>query len=167
MTPAMEKLMNELAEKSINRNMYELHEADARVRQFKLGFGAAIAHVSKDVEFNEIELNEYLKACAVSPSRESGILFIKGARWQFDQCAARIGMAEQSREMAIQDLNACIHLNKELTARAEKAEDLLREFIEWSDGVGIVVEYKGRTPPDIGKMQSFIERSRKVLGGGE
>lgn len=32
-----DETLNEAAEKSIDRNMYELHEADARVRQFKAG----------------------------------------------------------------------------------------------------------------------------------
>ena len=41
---------DELAENSVNRNFYELHESDARVRHYKNGFDAACSLLLHEIE---------------------------------------------------------------------------------------------------------------------
>lgn len=46
----LDALVNEAAEKSVNRNMLELREADARVRHFKQGCDLLIPVLMKAIE---------------------------------------------------------------------------------------------------------------------
>lgn len=44
----LREIRDELARKSVDRILYELHEADGRERHFKMGFDAAIEHLGKE-----------------------------------------------------------------------------------------------------------------------
>jgi hypothetical protein len=46
----LEKLRDEKARNSVNRNMLELHEADGRERHYKQGFDCAVAELMPQIE---------------------------------------------------------------------------------------------------------------------
>lgn len=68
----LEAFVNEAAEKSVNRNMLELHEADARVRHFKQGCEFLMPLIDELIEIR----NSYVEHCAHGPYR-TGILIEK------------------------------------------------------------------------------------------
>lgn len=61
----MTKRRDEQAEQSVNRNMLELHEADARVRHYKLGYDDGQAEMQAHVDEKDIEIKRLRNAHSI------------------------------------------------------------------------------------------------------
>lgn len=152
MTP-IEKLRDELA-KTFSRNTFKRLdgkpvESEIAIETFKAGFSAALAELSKGAgEFREIHADEACLETIEEPTPRDRQMFCDGARWQFEQDRARIGLITQACEeklvrqnQTIEDLRLGHH---NLTARAENAE---RELEAWKE------------------IERLSERSRKEIYG--
>lgn len=149
---SLDEIRDELA------GTYCNHDINRDRTSFKLGFNAAIEHLSKPVEFDEMAAE---KECAkwsdtnpftfTAPRgvHEEVIAFCNRAinhmaRWQFEQDRARIGWAEYNRSHAMANEKIWRDKCAELEAARADAKGLRSIFEEWEQILGGIPANKFR-----------------------
>ncbi len=130
MTPALTELMEKLAHKYAHE---QSHHAGNRMRfsdGFKAGFTSAIEHVSKDCEFDVCPLENYLNKNPPQPWETWKDHAETGAKWQFDQMSARVGLAEQHTKIAYAAIDKTQEIIKHHAERAESLETKLAQALQ-------------------------------------
>ncbi len=129
MTPALTELMEKLAEKYETDMSGQSNYLSCKY-DYQQGFTAAIEHVSKDCEFDG---NASLIEAARRFDNNQPVdawAFHDGAKWQFEQDRARVGLAEQRSWNAVEERSAVFTRNVMLVEQVESLEAKLAQALQ-------------------------------------
>ncbi len=147
MTPALTELMEKLAEQCKDAyfngdGFYGQSSVQGPDYSFKAGWRAAIEHVSKDCEFDEMAAFKPMFERGYDSEKEMAPrLFIEGAKWQFEQMSARVGLLQKIADSQIayatkleceikasKTLNALLGDNGQIIELEDKLAQALQEI---------------------------------------
>jgi hypothetical protein len=156
----LEEKKLELAERSVNRDMFELHEADARVRHYKLGFDAGVSAYKEMLEgVGEVDVTE-----------------IKNKVWEIS-C---LEISEISENNLTTDMSICssvvyntlqffMPVLAKLQQQAEKIEQLTKQCRDlritnqdWQNGAELN-EFYIRQGERIAELKSRLKEAEKII----